>query len=151
MAVSVISIGASWLASSVSAAALTAGYGAATSYIAGALVGTVVAGTLTGAVSKGQQQSADPVAEAQASALINKASNNAPLPVVYGYRKVGGTRVFLEVSGTDNEYLHVIIAMSEGEINSFENIYLNDIISTDSRFNGVLNVYTHNGADNLIG
>ena len=148
MAVSVIGIGASYLSTAVTGAALTAGYGAATSYIAGALVGTVVAGALTGAVTRGQQQSADPVAEAQASALINKASNNAPLPVVYGYRKVGGTRVFMEVSGTDNEYLHVIIAMSEGEINSFENVYLNDVISTDSRFNGVLNVYTHNGADN---
>ena len=147
MAVSVIGIGASWLSSAVTGAAITAGYATATSYIAGGLVGTIVAGALTSAVTKGANNQ-DPVAEAQASALINKASNNAPLPVVYGYRKVGGTRVFMEVSGTDNEYLHVVIAMSEGEINSFENVYINDIIKTDSRFNNVLNVYTHTGADN---
>ena len=113
------------------------------------IVGTVVAGALSGLLpdhAGGQEQ--DQIAQQQASALINKSSNNASLPVVYGYRKVGGTRVFVEVSGTNNEYLHVIITMSEGEINSFENVYLNDVISTDSRFNGVLNVYTKTGADN---
>jgi len=83
---------------------------------------------------------------AGANALVNKAANNAPLVVVYGQRKVGGTRVLLEATGTDNEYLHIVIAMSEGEINSFENIYLNDVLSTDSRFDDVLNVYKHTGS-----
>jgi len=147
VAVSIIAIASSALATSVSASLLAGGlYTATTAYIAGAIIGSVVAGALTGLVTKGQE--ADPIAEQQASALINKASNNAPLPVVYGLRKVGGTRVFMEVSGTDNEYLHVIITMSEGEIHSFENVYINDVISTDSRFSGVLNVYTHTGADN---
>ena len=39
-------------------------------------------------------------AEAQ-GVLVNKQSNNANIPVIYGTRKVGGTRVFLETSGTD--------------------------------------------------
>ena len=110
------------------------------------IVGTIVAGALSGLIPD-DEQNGDQVTQ-QASALLNKSSNNAPLPVVYGYRKIGGTRVFMEVSGTDNEFLHVVIAMSEGEINSFENIYINDIIKTDSRFNGLLDVYTHTGADN---
>ena len=148
MAVSVIGIGASLLSSSVTAGAIGAGFSVATSYIAGGLVGTIVAGGLSGLVSKNQQDDTSQIAEQQASALVNKSSNNAPLPVIYGLRKVGGTRVFIETSGTDNEFLHVVITMSEGEINSFENVYLNNIISTDSRFNGVLNVYTHTGADN---
>jgi len=85
------------------------------------------------------------------NALVNKAANNAPITVVYGRRKVGGTRVLLETTGTDNEYLHIVIAMSEGEINSFENVYLNDIISTDERFDDVdevsiLDIYTHTGS-----
>ena len=37
-------------------------------------------------------------------ALLNKQSNNAQIPVIYGERKVGGTRVFVETSGSDNEY-----------------------------------------------
>ena len=139
MAVSVIGIGASLLSSSVTAGAIGAGFSVATSYIAGGLVGTIVAGGLSGLVSKNQQDDTSQIAEQQASALVNKSSNNAPLPVIYGLRKVGGTRVFIETSGTDNEFLHVVITMSEGEINSFENVYLNNIISTDSRFNGVSN------------
>ena len=78
--------------------------------------------------------------------LLNKVSNDAPIPVVYGLRKVGGTRVLMESSGSDNQFLHVVIAMSEGEVNSFENVYLNDVLSTDSRFSGVLNVYKHTGS-----
>ena len=148
MAVSLIGIGASLLSSSVTAGAIGAGFSVATSYIAGGLVGTIVAGGLSGLVTNNEQDQVDQLTQQQASALVNKASNNAPLPVIYGFRKVGGTRVFMETSGTDNEFLHVVIAMSEGEINSFDNVYLNNIISSDSRFNGVLNVYTHTGADN---
>jgi len=142
MAVSVISIGASALSSYVAGAV----GGGIAGQVIGAVVGTVVAGALTGAVTK--EQEVEQITEQQASALLNKSSNNAPLPVIYGLRKVGGTRVFMETSGTDNEYLHVVIAMSEGEINSFESVYLNDIVSSDSRFSGVLNVYTHTGTDN---
>ena len=39
--------------------------------------------------------------------LVNKDSNNNPIPVVYGKRQVGLTRVFVESSGTDNQYLYV--------------------------------------------
>ena len=142
MAVSAIGIAAS-------AAGVYAGTfatGAVAVALTQGIVGTVVAGALSGLVQKDEEL--DQIAEQQASALINKASNNAPLPVVYGLRKIGGTRVFMEVSGSDNEFLHVVIAMSEGEINSFENVYLNNILSTDSRFSGVLNVYTHTGSAN---
>ena len=67
--------------------------------------------------------------------LVNKAANDAPIPVVYGQRKVGGTRVFIEVTGNDNEYLHLVLALAEGEIDSVQNVYLNDINITDDRFN----------------
>ena len=54
--------------------------------------------------------------------LLNKQSNNASIPVVYGERLVGGTRVFIETSGTDNTYLYVALILAEGEINSIEEI-----------------------------
>ena len=48
--------------------------------------------------------------------LVNKFSANGHIPVVYGTRKVGGNVVFLETSGTDNQYLYMALVLSEGEI-----------------------------------
>ena len=58
--------------------------------------------------------------------LINKQSNDANIPVIFGERLVGGTRVFMETSGTDNTYLYMAIVMSEGEINDIEEIRVDD-------------------------
>ena len=58
--------------------------------------------------------------------LINKFSSNAHIPVVYGTRRVGGNVVFLETSGTDNEFLYMAIVVSEGEINDITSIFIND-------------------------
>jgi hypothetical protein len=62
--------------------------------------------------------------------LVNKQSNDANIPVIYGERLVGGTRVFLETSGTDNTYLYMAIVMAEGEINSIEEIRVDDKVVT---------------------
>jgi hypothetical protein len=58
--------------------------------------------------------------------LINKQSNDAQIPVVYGRRKVGITRVFVESSGTNNEYLYVAGVVCEGEIEEIEQIFIDD-------------------------
>jgi len=62
--------------------------------------------------------------------LLNKQSNDASIPVIYGERLVGGTRVFLETSGTDNTYLYMAIVMCEGEINSIEEVRVDDKVVT---------------------
>jgi hypothetical protein len=62
--------------------------------------------------------------------LLNKQSNDANIPVVYGERLIGGTRVFMETSGTDNTYLYMAIVLSEGEINSIEEIRVDDKVVT---------------------
>ena len=62
--------------------------------------------------------------------LVNKFSANAHIPVVYGTRKVGGNVVFLETSGTDNEFLYMAIVLSEGEINDITSIFVNDNLVT---------------------
>ena len=56
--------------------------------------------------------------------LLNKQSNDASIPIVYGERLLGGTRVFLETSGTDNEFLYMALILCEGEINSIEELEL---------------------------
>ena len=58
--------------------------------------------------------------------LVNKFNANAHIPIVYGTRKVGGSVVFLETSGTDNQYLYMAIVLSEGEINDITSIEVND-------------------------
>ena len=58
--------------------------------------------------------------------LVNKFTANGHIPIVYGTRKVGGHVVFLETSGTDNQYLYMAIILSEGEINDITSIQIND-------------------------
>ncbi len=58
--------------------------------------------------------------------LVNKFTANGHIPIVYGTRKVGGNVVFLETSGTDNQYLYMALILSEGEINDISSIHIND-------------------------
>jgi len=62
--------------------------------------------------------------------LVNKQSNDSNIPVIFGERLVGGTRVFMETSGTDNTYLYMAIVMAEGEINDIEEIRVDDKVVT---------------------
>jgi len=68
--------------------------------------------------------------------LTNEASPVAAIPVIYGTRKIGGTRIFMESSGTDNKYLHQVLVLSEGEIDTVQQVYLNDVPITDSKYAG---------------
>jgi len=61
--------------------------------------------------------------------LVNKASNNSAIPVVYGRRQVGIARVFVESSGSNNQYLYMAGVLCEGGgngIESVDEIYVND-------------------------
>jgi len=62
--------------------------------------------------------------------LVNKTSANAPVPIIYGKRKLGGVGVFIETSGTDNEFLYLVFAMAEGKCESCEEIYIDDKLVT---------------------
>jgi hypothetical protein len=62
--------------------------------------------------------------------LVNKASNNESIPVVYGTRQLGIQKVFVESSGSANEYLYVAGVLCEGGIQSIDEIYVNDKLVT---------------------
>ena len=93
--------------------------------------------------------------------LLNKQSNNSNIPVIYGTRLVGGTRVFLETSGADNQYLYGVLVLAEGEINGITSILFDDdavtfgasiangstITSNDSRFGTNIQVQPFFGTD----
>ena len=80
--------------------------------------------------------------------LVNKQSNIASIPIIYGQRKVGGTRVFIATSGTDNTYLYMVLVLCEGEIHSIGDVYINDVLSSDSKFSGLLTINKYTGTDN---
>lgn len=81
------------------------------------------------------------------SLLVNRASNVAKIPVIYGTRRAGGTRVFQSVSGANNEYLWLVIVLSEGEIMSIDTVYLDDLPSTDAKFDGTVQITKYVGTD----
>jgi hypothetical protein len=100
--------------------------------------------SLIGSNSPSSAQSALSSAQAQ-GILINSQSNVDPIPVIYGRRRVGGTRVFIEVSGSSNEYLHLVLVLCEGPVTAIDNVYLDDVLSTDAKFTGLLTVTKHLG------
>ena len=67
----------------------------------------------------------DMSAQAQ-SALSNQQGATQPLPVIYGKRRVGATPIFYHVSGEENEFLHIVYAICEGEIQGVNQIYFNN-------------------------
>lgn len=92
---------------------------------------------------------------------LNKQSNNAQIPVIYGERLVGLTRIFLETSGNDNTYLYGAGVICEGEINAITEIRVNDsvvtfsgsfadgstITSNDSRYGTTIQIQPFYGTD----
>lgn len=46
--------------------------------------------------------------------------------IIYGEVRVGGARIYDASTGTDNEYLHRILAFAGHEINSYQQIWIND-------------------------
>ena len=117
--------------------------GGATGLVAGGVANLAVQ-SLIGTNSPSRGQSALASAQAQ-GILLNSQSNVDGIPVIYGRRRVGGTRVFIEVSGASNEYLHLVIVLCEGPVAAIDNVYLDDVISTDSKFSGLVSINKHLG------
>lgn len=72
-------------------------------------------------------------------------------PILYGRTKTAGTVVYIQTSGDDSKYLHLVLAMAGHEIDAYEEIYIDDELawkvgtvqtkfSTTARFN----LYTGN-------
>ena len=68
----------------------------------------------------------DPGGAAQGVTLTRQGSN-IPIPVVYGYRRVGGINVFTETNGESNAYLYVVYALCEGEIHGVNRIVVDGV------------------------
>ena len=71
------------------------------------------------------------------------------VPVVYGEARLGGNIIFYDVSGADNKYLDIVCLVSEGEIQGFNKVFMNDEAlpifdaGTGTMPHGVLSVVTN--------
>lgn len=75
--------------------------------------------------------------------------------IIYGKMRTGGVILFDEATGVNNKYLHRIIAVAGHEVESFEEIYINDEIVTldgdgnvtaPTKYSGLIRILTHNGS-----
>ena len=111
-------------------------YGTATTVVTVAIAAAKVGVAM--AVSYGMQKllGEDMPSMDSQGMLANKASALAPIKVIYGERRVGATRVFVGSSEKNHRELHIVLAIAEGEIESFEQIWIND---TQYEIDGVVN------------
>ena len=74
--------------------------------------------------------------------------------IIYGEVRVGGVRVYDASTGTNNEFLHRILAFAGHEVDSYQQIYLNDEVVTldgsgnvtsPSRYNGFVRIKRYFG------
>jgi hypothetical protein len=108
----------------------------------------VVSGGLSYKAARDAQKQAKKAADAMAGVLINKESNIDAIPVIYGERRVGGTRVFVHTEGGDkNDYLYIALVLCEGEIESITNIEIDDRPITDPRYDGLYSYQLFYGTD----
>lgn len=76
--------------------------------------------------------------------LANTQSPEEVLPVLYGRHRIGGNVVYINSTGENNKYLHLILTLSEGPIEGIETIYLDDKPISD--YGGLVYYEFFNGA-----
>ena len=75
--------------------------------------------------------------------------------IIYGKMRVAGARIYDEATGTNNKYLHRVLAFTGHEVQSFDEIYVNDEVVTldgsgnvtsPAKYNGKIRIKLHLGA-----
>ena len=98
-----------------------------------AILGIVVYGALYYFASKSMK---DQQKGQGRSIMVNKNSNNDPIPVIYGRRRTGGVRAYVESSNgagdtAGTQYLNMVISLCEGEMGSIRQVYFGDDLAWD--------------------
>lgn len=85
--------------------------------------------------------------------LLNARQPAAPQEYVYGQVRKGGVITFMETSGAENKYLHLVISMAGHEVEEIGQVYINDeVVSIDAsgyvtgRWNSKIRILKHLGA-----
>lgn len=80
---------------------------------------------------------------------VTKRGSLENIPVIYGFRRVGGIVNFKGVEGSNNEYLWYEFILSEGKCQHIWNVYLDGVDSNDSKFDGLVTVTKYLGEDGV--
>jgi hypothetical protein len=84
--------------------------------------------------------------------IVNSRESAANQEYVYGQVRKGGNIVFMESTGAENKYLHVVIALAGHEVEEIGSIYINDEIATFSgnfvtgRWQSKIRIKKHTGS-----
>lgn len=65
-------------------------------------------------------------AQRQQGVLLQTQGSTVNVPVVYGFRKLGGSVAFAETGSTNNKYLYVAYVFSEGLVEGLREVYIDD-------------------------
>lgn len=113
-------------------AALATGAGVAFKTVAaGAIFSTFATNLALGLIS---QALAPKPPSIEAQTRDNTITAREPISsrkIVYGRSRVGGTIVYLESTGSDNKFLHLVIAVAGHEVDAFEEVYFDDELVWD--------------------
>ena len=129
------------LAAVVGGSVLASGIGA----VAGGLTSMAIRSILGPSITS--PQAVAQAAQIAQGVLLNTAGTIDPINVIYGSRKVGGTLVFAGASGSSKEFLHLVIALCEGEISAINTVYLDNVATSDSKFSGLVTLEKYVGTD----
>lgn len=70
--------------------------------------------------------------------MVEKQGSDNPIPVVYGTRRIGGIKVHKYVTdasgGAENEYLHLVVALCEGPIDSIVEVFFDGVSENDAKW-----------------
>lgn len=156
-----VATGVAWFTTGFTTAAAIGSFaaGTAAAYFARSFVTSFVLGALSQKLAKSPEE----VMSIEQDRTVTTKQALAPRQIVYGKTRIGGSIVYLETTES-NKYLHIVIAFSGHEINTFETdivagnawIYLNDqkiAYSTTSNavtggmYANKVKVYTKTGTD----
>jgi hypothetical protein len=134
--------------------AAAASYGAA--YVAAYGIVAAIAGAVAGALASAivGQALAPKAKRPDYSAFRSQARDRSvmirqPLvsrKLIYGQARVSGPLVYVQ-STSNNEYLHLIVALASHQVKAINTVYLDDLASDDSRYSGLVRIEKYLGAD----
>lgn len=122
--------------------------------IAPLVIAALVGGTIavSYAMSAQAQKKAEKAAQEGMGILLNRVGLSEQIPVIYGTRRTGGVRVFAttgEGASADlpNDELYMAIVVSEGEVESITDLYVDGEPYIGSKYANWLQWWAYTGSD----
>ena len=132
--------------------------GVATTYTIGSIFAYLAVTAVTSWALKALMPKPDLGALGSQGLQTNKLGAAEPHHYVYGQVRKGGTITFYESTGTDNKFLHMIVALAGHEVEEIGTIYVDDLpvtldgsgFVTSAPWNGKIRIKKHLGSDDQV-